>query len=162
MSQVVLILEPEAIVGLMLETELRHAGYTVIGPVATADDALAAGRDRWIDCALLSAQETGMETAALVEKLSVPAWIICDDVEQAEHARKLALGCIIKPYEMETVVQALHIAREISTSQLAHPVRIPSGLELFWHPERSSRTNSDDSIRIPSRLLRGVLGGEYS
>jgi len=165
---VVLILESEAIVGLMLETELRDAGYTVLGPVTTVDDALAVARRQWIDCALLSVQTNGARTAdlqiadlvaTLAKELSVPAWIICNDTDQARHARTHAIGCIKKPYAIETVVQALNVTHEILSLQHPHPTRLPSGLELFWHSAQSFRARrADDSAHMHTGARQSMLG----
>jgi DNA-binding NarL/FixJ family response regulator len=153
---VVLILEPEAIVGLMLETELRHAGHAILGPVTTPDDALAAATTRRVDCALLTIQSSDTSAASLSEKLCVPAWIVCNDIEQAQHASKHALGYIIKPYEAETVIQAVNLTHEILADEFVPPARIPSGLELFRHRERSFSTDRiERSTKFSMRALRG-------
>jgi CheY-like chemotaxis protein len=49
----VLLVEDEALVAMMIQESLKEFGYLVVGPVATAAEALAAAQDQEFDAALL-------------------------------------------------------------------------------------------------------------
>lgn len=51
------------------------------------------------------------------------------ELAEARQANDVALGHIGKPYEVETVLRSLEVAREVMDG--GTPRRVPAGLELF-------------------------------
>ncbi len=66
----VLIVEDEPLVALELQTLLQQVGATIVGPVASLDEALLIAVQAELDCALLDVNLSGRHSGPLVELLS--------------------------------------------------------------------------------------------
>ena len=131
---VVLVVEDEAIIGLMLALELRIAGYRVSGPASTVQAALELAAGDPPDIAFvdinLEGQEEGLNLARALRDqhgttcIFVTAWPVV-----ASTAKDAAIGVIEKPYLSLTVVQAAAYAAAVRAgTQLPSP---PLGLALL-------------------------------
>jgi two-component system, response regulator PdtaR len=130
----ILIVEDEALVAMMLTDSLEDGGHEVMGPAATAAEALALCEAALPDLALLDvdlrAGGNGVVLArALFGRWGLPVIFASGRLVEARQARDVALGFIRKPYEAETVLRGVELAREVMAG--GKPVNVPAGFELF-------------------------------
>ena len=131
----VLIVEDEALIAMVLADSLEDAGHEVVGPAATMAEALAlCDRAPPPDLAVLDINlgdgSNGVDMArALVERWGVPSIFASGQTMEARQARDVALGYIRKPYEAQTVLRGVEVAREVMDGRT--PRAVPPGLELF-------------------------------
>ena len=73
---------------------------------------------------------SGVDVArALLERWGVLSIFASGAMMEARRARDVALGYIRKPYEAETVLRSVEVAREVMNG--GQPRAVPAGLELF-------------------------------
>ena len=104
--------EDEALIALMLEEILAEGGHEVVGPAATMEQALALCEDAPPQLALLDITlqggGNGLEVArALFRRWGVRSIFASSRICEARQARDIALGCIQKPYAVETVLRSM-------------------------------------------------------
>jgi two-component system, response regulator PdtaR len=129
----ILIVEDEALAGLLLEDALQGAGYEVIGPARTAAEALALAGPGGVDLALvdirLQGANEGIEAARGLAALGVPVLFTTGQGQEAARHGDVALGLLQKPYAgpdaVAAVAAALIVAAGGALSQR------PAYLELF-------------------------------
>ncbi len=106
-----LIVEDEALIGLQLKKGLSRAGYSVVGPVATAEDALRLAHNEKPDVVVMDIRlkggMDGIETARQIGSFSAP-WIIFTTGYQDSNLKKLALelgplAYLVKPLDWQDV-----------------------------------------------------------
>ncbi|MBD0275522.1 MAG: response regulator [Acetobacteraceae bacterium] len=131
----VLIVEDEVLIALALADSLEGAGHHVLGPAATMAEALALCEGTpppelaVLDINLRDGS-SGVDVArALFERWGVPSIFASGQAGDARRARDAALGYIRKPYEAETVLRSVEVAREVMGG--AEPRAMPAGFELF-------------------------------
>ena len=131
----VLIVEDEALIAMALADSLEDAGHEVVGPAATMAEALAlceaAPRPELavLDINLRDGSN-GVDVArALLARWGVQSIFASGAMMEARRARDIALGYIRKPYEAETVLRGVEVAREVMDGRT--PRHLPAGLELF-------------------------------
>ena len=130
----ILIVEDEAIIAMVLADSLEDGGHEVVGPAATMAEALALCEAAPPDLAGLDINlgdgSNGVDVArALLERWGVLSIFASGAMMEARQARDIALGYIRKPYEAETVLRSVEVAREVLRGRT--PGRVPAGLELF-------------------------------
>jgi two-component system, response regulator PdtaR len=130
----ILIAEDEALIALELTESLEHDGHEVVGPATTMAEALALCEAGPPELALLDINlgdgSSGVTLArALLARWGVPSIFASGQPMEARRARDIALGYIEKPYQPETVLRSIKVAREIMGG--GTPKRIPAGFELF-------------------------------
>ena len=130
----VLIVEDEAPMAMMLTDSLQGGGHEVMGPASTMAEALALCAALRPDLALLDIRlrdgGSGVDVArALLQRWGVPSIFAGAEMLDARRARDVALGCIRKPYEAETVLRSVEAAREVMAG--GKPAAAPGGFELF-------------------------------
>ena len=131
----VLIVEDEVVIAWMLADSLEGAGHEVIGPAAAMAEALAlceaaAPPELAVLDINLRDGSNGVDLArALLERWGVVSIFASGQVMEARRARDIALGYIRKPYEAETVLRGVEVAREVMDGRT--PRHVPAGLELF-------------------------------
>lgn len=121
-------MEDEAITALALDTSLTRMGYSVVGPLASGEEAVRVARETpIIDLALmdirLAGKMTGIEAAAIlrhdrnIPTVYLTAYSDRETLERAEIAE--ASGYVVKPYEdgelraaVETALRASAPGRE--------------------------------------------------
>jgi two-component system, response regulator PdtaR len=133
----ILVVEDEALIALVLVEILAAGGHEVVGPAATVEQALALCEDAPPQLALLdiTLQGSGLDVArALFGRWGVPSIFASSQVCEARRARDIALGCIQKPYAVETVLRSIEAARAVMGG--APPASLPKdsvprGFEMF-------------------------------
>ena len=131
---VILIVEDEILVGLALKLVLRIGGYCVLGPAATAEDALHLAQVQHPDLAFvditLSGEEDGIAVAqALTTRYGTSCIFLTAELDRARSSKEAALGVIAKPYDPPELLRAVKLVKAIRKGAL--PSRIPRHLELF-------------------------------
>jgi DNA-binding response OmpR family regulator len=130
----ILVVEDEALIAMMLCDALEDGGHEVMGPASTEAEALAWCAAMRPDVALVDIHlRDGSDGVALARSLCAE-WglaVIFASAQSVDagQARDVALGCISKPYEPETVLRSLEVARAIMDG--GKPRCIPPGFELF-------------------------------
>lgn len=108
-----LLVEDEALIAMDLEAMIEDLGYSVIGPAASVDQALAILGDLALppDAAIVDANLGGSSARPVVEALrtaNVPT-VIASGYEASElESMGLKSLFLRKPYSAETVETALH------------------------------------------------------
>ena len=131
----VLIVEDEALTGWVLADSLEGAGHEVIGPAAAMAEALAlceaaAPPELAVLDINLRDGSSGVDVAhALLERWGVPSIFASGQAVDARRAKDVALGYIRKPYELQTVLRGVEVAREVMDGRT--PRHLPAGFELF-------------------------------
>jgi DNA-binding response OmpR family regulator len=121
-------------VALLLETALTEAGHEALGPVGSVADGLELTAATVPDLALvninLQSGGSGVDLARTrLERHGTLSIFVSGNMNEARRAQDVALGYITKPYDVNTVVAAVDVAKAILDGQ--KPDRIPNGLELF-------------------------------
>ena len=127
----ILIVEDEVLIGLALRMVLRVAGYAVLGPAATAEEALDLAQGRRPELAFVDIDIAGARVGvAPARELTIRHGTMCifltAQVERARQAREVAIGVMGKPYDPPELLQAV---AAIHKGEL--PARLPRRLELF-------------------------------
>lgn len=130
----ILIVEDETLIALELTESLERGGHEVMGPAATMAEALALCEAGPPELAVLDINlrdgSSGVDVArALFARWGLLSIFASGQLMEARRARDVALGCVGKPYETETVLRSVEVAREIMDG--GTPRNIPAGLELF-------------------------------
>jgi CheY-like chemotaxis protein len=131
----ILIVEDEALIAWMLADSLEDAGHEVVGPAATMAEALALCEGAPPpELALLDINlrdgSNGVDVArALLSRWGVLSIFASGQMMEARRARDVALGYIRKPYEAQTVLRGVEVAREVMDG--GTPRHVPAGFELF-------------------------------
>lgn len=131
----ILVAEDEALIALELAESLEQDGYEVVGPAATVAEALALCEATGppelalVDIDLRDGSSGVVLARALLARWGVLSIFASSQLTEARRARDTAFGCIGKPYEPETVLRSLEVAREIMGG--GKPRSIPAGFELF-------------------------------
>jgi DNA-binding response OmpR family regulator len=130
----ILVVEDEALIALMLEEVLAAGGHEVVGPAATMEEALALCEAAPPQLALLditlAGGDNGVDVArALFLRWRVPSIFASSQVCEARRARDIALGCIRKPYAVETVLRSIDAACAVLAGTA--PTNLPNGFEMF-------------------------------
>jgi DNA-binding response OmpR family regulator len=131
---VILVVEDETLIALVLEIALRFAGHDVLGPAATAEEALRlAARERpelaLVDIILRDRGDGVALARALRDRYGTPSLFLSGQVPQAHANRDAAWGLIRKPYDPEAVVAAVEVVDVLLDGRT--PGHVPPQLELF-------------------------------
>ena len=146
----ILLAEDEYLQAFLLETELVHAGHTVLGPVANVQDGLDLAEQSPPDLALvditLKNGGKGTELAReLATRWQVPSLFVSAELAEARDNKDVALGCVTKPYQPVMVLRSVEVAKALIDGQAPSPGKIPDGLELF--SSSSGQRNSQEFRR---------------
>lgn len=130
---IVLVVEDEPFTAMALEMELESGGHEVLGPAASVDEAVALVEAQLPDAALMDINLQGggdaiMLARCLMER-GVPALFTSGQIAIARANPDAACGLIAKPYDPQTVMQALVVLRELAAGR--RPATLPRRLELF-------------------------------
>jgi CheY-like chemotaxis protein len=130
----ILIVEDEPLIALMLNVVLEDEGHEVSGPASTASEALALCEAALPDLALLDIDlREGLNGVTLAHVLfarwRLPVIFASGQLMAPRQARAVAIGYIRKPYEAETVLRSVELAREVLHGR--RPETVPAGFELF-------------------------------
>lgn len=155
----ILIVEDEVLIGLALRMVLRVAGYAVLGPAATAEEALDLAQRRRPGLAFVDIDIAGArDGVALARELTTRYGTMCifltAQVERARQAREVAIGVMGKPYDPPELLQAVRAVRAVAAIQKGElPDRMPHRLELFHRAaaEISSAQEAGPAEASPQR-----------
>lgn len=130
----ILIVEDEALIAMMLTDSLEGGGHEVMGPAATMAEAMALCDALRPELALLDINlrdgSSGVDVAhALFGRWGVLSIFASGEMMEARQARDVALGYIRKPYEAQTVLRSVEVARQVMGG--GKPRAVPRGFELF-------------------------------
>lgn len=108
----ILIAEDNTIIAMVMESDLKSAGYEVAGIVGRVDRGLKIAQSRPIDLALididLQSGDSGVDLAnALKERHHVPSVFVSGQDAIAQSNREAALGLIRKPFKSAQFVAAV-------------------------------------------------------
>jgi two-component system, response regulator PdtaR len=142
MPMLILVVEDEALVGLVLVLALVREGHDVLGPAATAAEALALAEGTPPELALvdidLRGGDDGVGVArALLGRHGCPSLFVTGQVGRAHANRDAAWGFIRKPYDPEVVLRSVEVVEELLVGRA--PRQVPRHLELFHEPSRTAR-----------------------
>jgi CheY-like chemotaxis protein len=131
---VILIVEDELIVGLALKVVLFVGGYQVIGPAASADEALQLAEADPPDLAFVDINIVGdvdgvVVARALAQRHGTSSIFLTAQLDTARNARDAAIGVMGKPYDPPALLDAVKIAAAIRKGE--PPATMPGRLELF-------------------------------
>jgi DNA-binding response OmpR family regulator len=131
----VLIVEDQALIAMCLAEELEAAGYMVMGPAATGDEARELVKSTTPDVALididLDAELAGVELARELTHNGVDCLFVTGKASIARQNTDAALGCIAKPYSVAEVCLSLDVLDARHHPSARGPCLVPSALELY-------------------------------
>ena len=133
--QCILVVEDESILAWDLEATLQNAGFQVLGPAATAREALELAAQTHPDLALVDinladGKKTGIEAARRLQaQYHTPSLFLSGQGTEARQNKDAALGLLEKPYSPDAVVESVAVAEAVLAGEM--PPRLPPGLELF-------------------------------
>ncbi len=170
----ILIVEDEAIVAADLEQRLERLGYTIMGPAASASEALALARMRTPQLALMDIRiqgpVDGIAVAEILRKeLDVPVIFLTAHADQATLDRaKVAesFGYLLKPFDERmlqiTIEMAIYkhrmecerkrLAEELASAQAE--VKVLSGLLPICSGCKQIETDNGGWERIENYIMR--------
>ena len=126
----ILIVEDEPLVAFDMETMLDDEGYEVVGTLDTFAAAIETLDREQVDLILcdvrLHGDRTGLHLAEHACKRGIPVLFATANVPP--DADKLAVGCLIKPFNMRTLKSALESVNRHLSGKKPKP---PRGLELY-------------------------------
>lgn len=130
----VLVVEDEPMIAASIEWELIDAGFEVLGPALTVDEAIEVAQARRPDLALIDINLAGHdEGVALARDLKrhfgVASVFVTGQVVQARQNCDAALGVLPKPFSFDALVDTVPAALELLSGR--RPARLPRGFEVF-------------------------------
>ncbi|MXP65018.1 response regulator [Roseomonas sp. M0104] len=136
----ILIVEDEALIAALVVEHLEEAGHAIIGPAATAGEALDLCREDIPELAILDINlqdgSSGIEVAReLFARWGLVAIFASGEVLAARQAQDVALGYLPKPYEMAALLQSVEAVEAMRAGSV--PRQVPLGFEAFPHLQAS-------------------------
>jgi len=126
----ILIVEDEALVAFDMETMLDDEGYEVVATVDTYAAAIETLDREQVDLILcdvrLHGNRTGIHLAKEACQRGIPVLFATAHVPPDAH--KLAIGCLIKPFNMRTLRAALESVNRHLMDKRPKP---PKGMEIY-------------------------------
>lgn len=130
---VILIVEDEYLIGLALALVLAIAGHHIVGPAASADEALQLAQAERPELAFvdinINGDRDGVDVARLLTEHGTTCIFLTAQLDRARAARDVAVGVITKPYDPNALLQTVEVAADIRTGLI--PTVVPRHLELF-------------------------------
>lgn len=109
----ILVVEDDALIGIVLEDMLAELGYEVVGPILSVAEGLAAVAERAFDLALLDVNLGGADSSPIAEALQakgVPYVLATgyavEDLKGADRCR----GVLRKPFDLDALASVLRQA----------------------------------------------------
>jgi len=131
---VILIIEDEYLVGWALKLVLMVAGHHIVGPAASADEALKLAQEEHPELAFVDINIVGDRDGVDVARLLTSVYnttciFLTAQLDRARAAKDAAVGVVTKPYDPHSLLQAIEIAADIRTGLIL--TMVPRHLELF-------------------------------
>lgn len=132
----ILIVEDNALIAMTVESILSDAGYTVLGPAASAERAIAIAERTPPRIALMNIElrdgSSGIELArALKQRWGTTVVFVTGNVSDAREHRDVAIGFLSKPCSDEALLATVKIADRIIVGEKPNRAAFPKGLEIF-------------------------------
>jgi DNA-binding response OmpR family regulator len=129
----ILVVEDNAVLAFMIEDALIEAGHKVLGPVATAAEAITMASEFQPQLAIvdidLGTATSGVEVARALARAGTPSLFSTGQIETARLNADAAIGALSKPYAPITVVDAVTaVAQRLAGQAVQH---VPRELEFF-------------------------------
>lgn len=130
---IIVLIEDEWLVARDMEDALTQAGHRVHAHTSVIP-ALAQAEETHPDLVLtnihLGAGGDGIDAASqFLQRFGVPSLFVSGSRKEAEAARGLALGILVKPCRAEQIVATVNAASDVIAGR--EPALVPAGLELF-------------------------------
>ena len=113
-SPKVLLVEDTALVATMIETLIEDMGWTVVGPMARLNTALAAARAEMADAAIVDVNlggEAAWEVASILHERGIPFIFTTGYGDQAQRPPELATAPMLgKPFQVTDLEDWLRTA----------------------------------------------------
>ena len=126
----ILIVEDEPLTAFDNENTLGDAGYEVVATVDDLHEALAVLAREEVHLVLsdlrLRKDQTGLELARAAKAKGIPTLFATGHAHP--HARKIAVGCVMKPYTERQLCKAIEC---VDRHLQGEKVKPPKGVELF-------------------------------
>src|SRR6476620_4601914 len=130
---VILIVEDEYLIGLALALVLAIAGHHIVGPAASANEALQLAQAERPELAYVdinnNGDRDGVDVARLLTEHGTTCIFLTAQLDRARAAKDVAVGVITKPYDPNALLQTVEVAADIRTGLI--PTMVPRHLELF-------------------------------
>ena len=155
---IILVAEDEALIALVLELTLRPAGHRVVGPAATAEEALRLAEQTNPELALVDIDlhdgDDGVALArTLRDRYGTPSLFLSGQVPRALANRDAALGLIRKPYDPESVLGAVGMSASSGEGAVRAACRLSSSSSASCTVDATCSGQSDVS---PARSACGT------
>ena len=105
----VLVIEDEALVGMMIEDFLGDFGYSVVGPIENLQSAILLAATEKIDVAVVDINISGQAATAVADKLierGIP-FLFISGYEKMRGTRYASIPLLRKPFEPEDLHDAV-------------------------------------------------------
>jgi DNA-binding response OmpR family regulator len=106
----VLIVEDEAVIASLIESTLAEAGYSVVGPVATVEQALESVKGRRCDAAVLDVRVNGREIYSVADALGdcgIPFVFVSGFAQEDMPPKYRSHPYVAKPFHPATILARL-------------------------------------------------------
>lgn len=132
----ILIVEDDAVIGLIAHEWLEHKGHEVVGPAFTATEALTYASEGTLDLAFvdinLEGHDEGIELArTLRDNCHVPCIFVSGQSASARANRDAAVGFLCKPYSLEELARSALFVEALARGEGPPPPDAPASLEVF-------------------------------
>jgi DNA-binding response OmpR family regulator len=131
----VLVVEDDAIIGMVLEECLSDNGYEVCGIAGTASEALAIAERTKPDLAIVDVRlrkGNGIEVARKLEhEYSTAVLFATGNREEVLKQNSVGLACLAKPFQPSWVSKALKLVEQIATGKKPNGIVPPPYLRLI-------------------------------
>jgi len=130
----ILIVEDDPVIALDLTDSLERGGHEVVGPAASAAEAVALCEAERPKLALVDINLRDGDNGVILARGLVARWgltviFVSAQREQARRARDIAFGYIGKAFEAGTALRSVEAARVVLDGGTL--TSVPAGLELF-------------------------------
>jgi DNA-binding response OmpR family regulator len=130
----ILVVEDETLIAFALEWALKIAGFRVLGPADSVQDAITLCQVTRPDLALIDLNlrdgGDGVEVARyLHQRHQTPCLFLSAQAAHARANRHLAWGLVRKPYDSASVPEIVNFIARLRRGDEA--AQVPVGLELF-------------------------------
>ena len=131
-----MVVEDEFLVATSLEMVLESAGYAVVGPIPSVGEALEAVAGQAADLALLDVNIAGHQVYPVADALAarhLPFIFLtgCNGADMP--ARFAAVPMLVKPFSVESLLEAIALALGPTACQSTEPAKVPSHGNVACH-----------------------------
>lgn len=129
----ILLVEDEVLIALEQTLYLESVGHEVLGPAATAAEAVEMAVADPPDLALvdvhLARNSSGIDAAQQLSAQGVPCLFITSFRDEMKGEPIIGIGCLPKPFSESSLLAAVDVARAILAGE--PPRNVPQTMELF-------------------------------